>query len=109
MGNEVLPVKVQRAFDVIYHTQGISMEDIQRQDRRKRIVACRQWVAYFLFTELCYTKREIGEFINHDRCSAYACVTRAEGLLKVRDKLMLNIKKSFMEVWKSENLYGRMD
>lgn len=102
MGNEVLPVKVQKAFDVIYQTQRISLEDIQRQDRRKRIVACREWFAYFLFTELCYTKREIGEFINHDRSSAYACVKRAEGLLKVRDKLMLSIKKSFMEVWKSE-------
>ena len=102
MGNEVLPVKVQKAFDVIYQTQRISLEDIQRQDRRKRIVACRQWVAYFLYTDLCYTKREIGEFINHDRSSAYACVKRAEGLLKVRDKLMLSIKKSFMEIWKSE-------
>ena len=103
MGYEVLPVKVQQVFDIIYKTQGISMADIQRQDRRKRIVACREWFAYFLFNELCYTKREIAEFINHDRCSAYACVIRAEGLLKVRDKLMLNIKKSFMEVWKSEN------
>lgn len=98
-----LPKKVERAFDVIYQTQGISMEDIQRQDRSKRIVACREWFAYFLFTELCYTKREIGVFINHDRSSAYACVTRADALLKVRDKLMLSIKKSFMEVWKSKN------
>ena len=102
MGNEVLPVKVQKAFDVIYQTQGISMEDIQRQDRRKRIVACRQWIAYFLFNELCYTKREIADFIQHDRCSAFAWIAKAEALLKVRDKLMLSIKKSFMEIWKSE-------
>ena len=103
MGDEILPIKVKQAFDALYRAEGITIEDLQRQDRRKRIVACRQWIAYFLFNELCYTKREIADFIQHDRSSAFSWIAKAEGLLKVRDKLMLSIKKSFMEVWKSEN------
>ena len=103
MGDEILPIKVKRAFDALYRAEGITIEDLQRQDRRKRIVACRQWMAYFLFNELCYTKREIADFIQHDRSSAFSWIAKAEALLKVRDKLMLSIKKSFMDIWKSEN------
>lgn len=100
MGNEVLPLNVQKAVDIIYKTQGFTLEELRQQDRHIRICNCRQWLAYFLFKELGYTKRDIGVFFCKHRTSAYAMIRQVEALLKARDKMMREIRRSFMDMWK---------
>ena len=102
MGDEVLPMNVRKALDIIYRTQGFTLEDLRKPDRHVRICNTRQWLAYFLFKELGYTKREIGTFFNKDRSTAYAMIRQVESLLKSRDRMMREIRKRFMDMWKSE-------
>ena len=101
MGDEVLPLNVQKALDVIYKTQGFTLDDLRKPYRHARLCNTRQWLAYFLNKEFGYTQREVAILLNKDRTTGYAMIAQVESLLRARDRAMREIKKSFMEVWKN--------
>lgn len=81
-----LAAQMMKGLQAAADVAGVGVEELTGRTRRSKCCLLRQIVAYWLFTEYGYQKREIGEVFCRDRATIYWSVKQITQQLAVGDR-----------------------